>query len=445
MAIPANICVAWPSTVASIPAGWSRETALDSRYILGASPGADTDLTTDRGSTTHTHTSPSHTPTQNSHTHTFNAAGGDATPIVTGTAAASAADVLHGHNDATSLAGTGTNQGVAITVNATSNDLAFATVIWIKSDGSPTTLPSGCIALYASDTFPSGWSRVNGSQYLKGAAAAADGGATGGALTHTHTSPAHTHTQNGHTHGATASAGPNVTTVGKGTGSDTVATSGHTHSISLVSALPTNQSVTTTITATNHEPPYTQINLIQSSSTSLPTGIIALWLGTNATVPSGWTRYTTLDGQWIKGSSADGQVGTTGGSSQHSHTASSCQPTQDAHTHTASDPGSTGTISAAPGGSSNYTVPGHTHAWTVVSTVATNIAAAVTVDLCSANAALPQHRTVILVQLAAVVARTGVYTSYDFGLFDIGDPRTELLPEQGKKIAQGDLRFVPRS
>jgi hypothetical protein len=36
-----------------------------------------------------------------------------------------------------------------------------------------------------------------------------------------------------------------------------------------------------------------------------------------------------------------------------------------------------------------------------------------------------------------------VYTSYTLGLFDLGSPQDEILPEAAKKIAQGDLRFVP--
>src|SRR5689334_4283668 len=171
MAVPANICVAWPSTVASIPAGWSRETTLDSRYILGAAAGADADLTTDRGSTTHTHTSPSHTPTQNSHTHAFQATGDADTSIVTGTIGGVAADVIHRHDPVNSDPTTATNNGIAITVDATSNDLAYVEVIWIKSDGTPTVLPSGCVAFFASDSLPAGWSRVHGDRYLKGATA----------------------------------------------------------------------------------------------------------------------------------------------------------------------------------------------------------------------------------------------------------------------------------
>lgn len=446
MAVAADICVAWPSLAANIPAGWTRETALDARYILGAGSGADTDLTTDRGSTTHTHTSPSHTPLQDAHTHTISAAGGDAGSLVAGNTSVGA-DQAHGHDGFPSASATGTNNGIAITVDATSNDLAHVEVIWIKSDGSPAALPSGCLAFFASDTLPSGWTRAHGNRYLKGAAAAGNGGATAGSNTHTHTSPAHTHTQNSHLHSAVTSS-PGNTAVGRGAGAQTISSTGHTHSVSLISATPTNQSVTTTIDATNHEPPFKKLNVISAGSDSLPDQVIALWLGTNASIPTDWARFTSMDGKWLKAANADGESNvTTGGAAQHGHTASDCQPIQDAHSHTPLGGTPTGTVGSNPAGVNNLAAPDHTHAWSCSSDVATNQAVAVTINDCSADAALPKHRTVIFVQFTAPAAPARAisgYTSYTVGRFGIGDPEAQVLPEVAKRMAQGDLRFFPR-
>ncbi len=451
MAVAANIAVAWPSTAASIPAGWTRETALDARYILGAAAGADTDLATDRGNTSHTHTSPSHTPTQNSHTHTFLTLGNDVdSTIVSGVLGGGgvASDSTHGHDSTTSAAEVGTNNGVAITVDATANDLAYVEVIWIKSDGSPATLPTGCLAFYAGDSLPASWSRVHGDRYLKGAAASGDGGTTGGANTHTHTSPAHTHTQNTHSHAATTSATGNTALGERGTGADTPASAGHTHSITLNATTATNQSVTTTIDAANHEPPFKKLNIVQSASPTLPTGIIALWLGSNGTVPAEWLRFTGMDSLWLKGAATAGESNvTTGGSSQHSHTAADCQPIQNAHTHSSTDPGSTDTTTADASAHNTYAANGHKHlAWTVSNETPTNTATTVTIDTCSAGAALPKHRTVIYVTFMGVTppSRGGVWTSYDISRFDVSDLEGQVLPEVAKKIAQGDLRYVPR-
>ncbi len=448
MAVAANICVAWPSTAASIPAGWTRETALDARYILGAAAGADTDLSTDRGNTTHSHTSPSHTPLQNSHTHNIDT-DTDGSSQLGGPPpnGGSAAATNHTHGTFTSNAATATNNGIAITVNATSNDLAYTEVIWIKSDGTPLTLPTGCYAFFSSDTLPPGWSRVKGDRYLKGAAAASSPAADGGANTHTHTSPAHTHTQDTHSHAATTSSGGDFS-LADGAGTQTNVSSGHTHAITLLATTPTNQSVTTTINSGNHEPPYSQLNTILASAPDLPTNVIALWLSTNASIPTGWTRYTAMDGKWLKNAAANGDSGTTGGASQHLHTASDCQPTQDAHFHTGSDPGSSGTTTGTQAtGLNSLSQPGHTHNWEGDSQVATNIAIAVTIDNCTADAALPKHRTVIYVQFGGAApptpSRGGVWTSYNIGRFDVSEPVNMIPQEAAKRIAQGDLRYIP--
>jgi len=450
MAVPLNVCVAWPSTVASIPAGWSRETALDSRYILGAAAGADTDLVTDRGNLTHSHTSPAHTPTQNSHTHTFHVDSNhvDST-IVAGGVGSSGPAGNHGHSfDATSSSTTATNNSVTITVDAVSNDLSYQEVIWIKSDGTPLALPSGCIAFFESDSLPSGWSRVNGDTYLKGAGTGANGGATGGSNSHSHTSPAHTHTQNSHTHTGT-STGADSAQPGKGVGANIIASLLHTHAMTFAATTGTNQSVTTTINSGNGEPPFKKLNIVQTGGNSLPSNIIALWLGANAAIPADWSRYSGMDSKWLKGAASNGESGvTTGGSSQHTHTASDCQPIQDAHSHVATSSPSTATTTADGTVANTFAADGHNHtSWDVSSDTPTNNAVSVTIDQCSVDAALPKHRTVIYIQFTGTAppGRTsGVWTSYHLGLFDTGDPEAQILPEAGKRIAQSDLRFVPR-
>lgn len=449
MAVAANICVAWPAAVGSIPAGWTRETTLDGRYILGASPGADTDLVTDRGNTTHTHTSPSHTPTQNAHTHTFSAADGSgSSPTLSGTVSGSASDAGHGHPVATTAAATATNNGVAISVDPASNDLAFLEVIWIKSDGSPATFPANCIAFFASDSLPSGWSRVQADTYLKGAGSGADGGTSGGSNTHLHTSPAHTHTQNAHTHANSTSGGGDTAAVGKGTGTDILATTIHTHTVSFDAATPTNQSVTTVLGTTSGEPPFQKLNTVQTASPSLPTGIVALWLGTNAGIPANWVRLTTMDGLFLRGAAVDGESGVvTGGSTQHTHTASSCQPVQNSHTHTSNDLGASASVTAASGTHANFELFTHSHPWDVSTDVATNNSVAVSINLNTANSAFPKHRTVIYVQFQGT-PKSGILTTYDTGIFpgvgmNLERIAPKLTPEQEQAIWRGDIRHYP--
>jgi hypothetical protein len=372
----------------------------------------------------------------------------DAT-VIAGGVGGSGAGANHGHSsDATSSSDTPANNGVTITVDVTSNDLSFKEVIWIKSDGTPSALPSGCIAFFESDSLPSGWTRVNGDTYLKGASTGANGGATGGSNSHSHTSPAHTHTQNPHTHTGTSTGG-DTAQAGKGVGANIVSSLGHTHTVTLQAATGTNQSVTTTIDAANGEPPFKKLNIVTPGADSLPTNIIALWLGTNAGIPATWSRYSGMDSKWLKGAAINGESGvTTGGGTQHSHTASNCQPIQNPHTHTLLSSVATATTTSDPSGVNTFAADGHNHdSWDVSSDTPTNNAASVTVDQCSVDAALPKHRTVIYIQFTGTAPPTrpgGVYTSYSLGLFDTGDPEAQILPEAGKRIAQSDLRFVPR-
>lgn len=408
--VASNIIVMWPSTNASIPAGWTRETSLDGFYVQGAAAGADADLTTVRGAATHVHTSPAHTPTQNSHTHTItgNASNNTVRNVSLAAADAQPSPQAHTHDLVASNSTTATNNSVTITVDAASNDLTFVTVIFIKSDGTPTGVPVNAYAFFQSDTLPTSWTRVQGDKYLKGAAAAGDGGATGGSATHTHTSPAHTHTQNSHTHAATTSGADNSVTFCEALVSGVAVASDHTHThaVTLSAATPTNQSVTTTIGSSNLEPVYKYLNLINNGNAGadFPTSIIALWGGTNAGVPPGWSRYTTMDAFFPKHASANGQSGaTTGGTTTHTHTGTNCQPTQNTHTHTTSVAAATPNLNCEAGFDLVVERQTHTHTWSISSTVATNNSVAVTVDANTAESAYPQYKRVIFIQFSGTV------------------------------------------
>lgn len=65
---------------------------------------------------------------------------------------------------------------------------------------------------------------------------------------------------------------------------------------------------------------------------SIPSGVICMWDGTNASIPTGWTRETSLDGKYPK---AWGSVNpdVTGGSNTHQHTAASHGHTMTNHAH----------------------------------------------------------------------------------------------------------------
>jgi len=72
MLIASGIECMWPGTNASIPAGWTRTTNMDSRYPKGTAAAVNPDVT--GGAATHTHTDPGHTHTITAHTHTASTA-----------------------------------------------------------------------------------------------------------------------------------------------------------------------------------------------------------------------------------------------------------------------------------------------------------------------------------------------------------------------------------
>ena len=67
---------------------------------------------------------------------------------------------------------------------------------------------------------------------------------------------------------------------------------------------------------------------------SIPTGVILIWAGTHAGIPSGWTRETSLDGKFPKAAAASTEANQTGGSDTHSHTSPVHQHTMNSHNHT---------------------------------------------------------------------------------------------------------------
>ncbi len=308
--IAANIIFLWASTNASIPSGWTRETALDAKYPRGSANAVDPGGT--GGALTHTHTQ-SHDHT-GAHTHTI-----PTSSAGTGTTARDAGTVrppiAHTHtagdaqNPVTNLASETT-----ATTSADNNEPAFFTVIFIKSNGSPTGIPVNAVGLWNTTTAPTGWNLCDAGAgrpdmrgaFLKGAAAAGDGGSSGGAATHTHANSAASHSHGGnyaHAHpdvtsNATASGGVGGPVSGANAATATLA---HTHVITVVSQ------ATAAITANTdgasgsggNEPPYVLQGFIQNNNAGvdLPIGIIGIWGGTLATIPANWNLCLTGDAE----------------------------------------------------------------------------------------------------------------------------------------------------
>lgn len=349
MAAPANLIVGWPSTVGSIPAGWSRYTALDAKVPKPAAAG----IGTTGGSDTHTHPAASH-----SHSDTHGHPHGGYQNSVLGGAtrdsgpSTGGANGLGGHGHSASLPvanatglTTGTNSGTSS--SGTSIGFARVSVIWIQADGS-TNIPTNALAWSAYNPRPSGWNAyANGvNAYLRGAAAGGDGGTLTAAASHNHTfAHDHTHSAGAHTHSNGGSAG------GLGAHNSAVsvdATGGlsldqnaidHTHNSSGNTASATHNtnasgSDNATSDSQTPDPAYHKLEVVQAAaSATTPSGIVALW--PNVTPPALWgscdgtnlTPNLNGTGRYVKGANGVGEIGTTGGSNTHTQAGS--------HSHTA--------------------------------------------------------------------------------------------------------------
>lgn len=372
MPAPSGLIVGWPSTEASIPAGWSRVAAMDSRYPLPGSSFGGT------GSGSHGHTA-------NSHTHNYIHAHGDAgtggstfnTSVFTGGAGDDLGDGGgHGHGLTVGSQSAPSASGSASTSTGV-QELPRLEVIWIQSNGT-TDIPQNAI-VWSTVTAPAGWRNADGSggapdarnRYLRGAATGTDGGSTGSAG-HDHQVQSHVHAGGSHSgHGTTsqattgggfvapgASSPEFVAPTGHGGGDSGITTTSATFSqLGAISGTGTNSPTT--------EPLWYKLNTIQRTTggSAEPDDIVALWSGTTSNVPSGWTLYTAANGRFAKGVNTIGEVGDTGGATTHSHTHGHVHglPTGTHQHGTSGSIGGLGAI-AFQAGANSFAAQGHGHA-----------------------------------------------------------------------------------
>jgi hypothetical protein len=366
MAIAANIIFIWTGTNASIPAGWTRETGLDTLYPKGTAAATDPGGT--GGALTHSHATTSHQHTGN-HVHTVPNSG-NGSGSSNRDAATTNPPAVHAHNTNPNTVDPTSNTLTGDTPASSSDnhEPAFYKVIFIKSNGTPLGVPSNGVALWSNaGGAPTNWNLCDGaagrpdlrSVFLKGADAGGDSGGTGGAATHTHSIVTHTHTTPfAHAHpNVTSSATGSAAVSGSISGANvSVATQAHTHVLTIASGTSAITGNTDAAAASNGEPPYLAEAFIQNNTggESLPENVIGLWLGTLASIPVSWTLCDggsgtpDLRAQYVKGAATLGGIGGTGGSLTHgaSHTTTGHLHAMAGHTHT---------VTAATGGAGNRT------------------------------------------------------------------------------------------
>jgi hypothetical protein len=413
-AVPSGITVLWSGTAASIPSGWTRTTALDGLYPRGAAAAAEPGST--GGALTHTHTSTAHSHTT-AHTHTVPASTTPtgATARDTGTTNPPA---VHTHAATVTV-----NPATATATDTPSTDSGsqqppYAEVLFLRSSGTTLGFPASMLALWnEAGGLPSGWELADGTsgkpdlrgRYLKGAAAAGDGGGSGGALTHSHTLASHTHsTPYAHTHpDVTSNQRTEALTTGDiGGATAGTATATHTHTLTIASATAAITGSTDGVSAVNHEPPYWVQAYIQNISGALswPDKLIALWTGSLATIPANWKLCDGTSGTpdlrtyFVKGAMTLGDIGATGGSLTHTHTATGHTHALAGHTHSVTAGAGAGENRTA--GATNAPTTAHTHTWPdATSTSLTSGSTAPTVTALGTTA--PPYTTVVFVQWQA--------------------------------------------
>lgn len=345
--VPVALVIGWPASSGSIPSGWLRVTDLDGFHPRGAT-GTGTPTATG-GASSHTHTTPSHVHTFPSHTHTM-PSNSETSNVSTTTSRASAGRPLASQPHSHLMPGLGasdTSLSGSTSAGSTSagNDPASREVIWIRSDGSATQYPVGALAFSAQSV--SGWTAdtLSSGRYLKGAAAAGNGGAQIGAMTHTHGVLSHTHTGGDHDHPnfTTGRSQPDLTTTFglPGAGPASPEWYGwHTHAANPLSSgagtLPAATGGTSSVSSI--EPPHRRLRVLRNTNGGLQTRIIGLYTGPGTSVPAGLTICQGANGTpdmrgLFARDAGTASVNTTGGATSHTHTLPTHVHPNTSHSH----------------------------------------------------------------------------------------------------------------
>lgn len=206
-------------------------------------------------------------------------------------------------------------------------------------------IKSGIILIWTGTnaTIPTGWVRETtlDDRFPKATAAGVNPNVTGGANTHTHTSPEHTHAIQAHRHYGNTSREGEYETRG---GGSSAARDAHIHDFDFTQVNSDgNLHDAITYQSGNSLPPYRKVIFIKPSGSwaALQDNIVALW--NSATIPDGWNFCNGSDdtpdlrNRYLRGASAgaDSDTTTDNGSLSHSHDVSHTH-TARTHTHTGS-------------------------------------------------------------------------------------------------------------
>jgi hypothetical protein len=299
----------------------------------------------------------------------------------------------------------------------------------------PDTIPADLILGWPSTaaSIPSGWTRVTALDgvFPRGTSGTGAPVATGGAATHTHTTPSHGHQFGAHSHsvgGSTGTSNSSTTSARFNGASQAQADQPHSH---------TRPSSTGSSSATfsgaedpgtnsaNNTPPALDVIWIESdgSQASYPVGCV----GWSTESVSGWNTYVAANGRYLKGAAGGGNGGATSGSASHTHSVSSHTHTGISHDHSIGSTSLSNPASSQEAGTGSSTprwLPRHTHPMDVgsASTGSLNSAGGGTTGSSSLE---PPHRRLRVLQNASGGTQTRIIGLYTGAVVDL-DPLLTL-------------------
>lgn len=196
----------------------------------------------------------------------------------------------------------------------------------VSIDPSSSGIPTNVIFMWpgTNASIPTGWTRETtlDDRFTKGTAGGVNPDVTGGAATHTHTSPGHTHTIAAHTHAGTS--GNGLVDALQGAGPAYVREN-HTHTFTSGSISASADSTIANFNSQNNEPAFFRAIFIKSNGSPLGVPNTGVAFKNSSALPTDWIQHVGSKTRFMLGAAAAGDGGTTGGGGSHTHTAS--------HTH----------------------------------------------------------------------------------------------------------------
>jgi len=241
---------------------------LTSKFLMGASTGANAGST--GGSSTHTHTI-NHTHVSGaSHQHSGTSGDYNGPNVTHGGADGSTGVYDHTHTYTTGATTASISSYSGSSGNNSATSLPpYTSLLPLKNvSGSGLMPPVGIIALYKETTIPVGWNLCDGNNDTPNLATnkyvmCSTSVTTGGATTHTHGSVSHTHTSSSHTHSGTTNNTTASTYQISSTTANGRARATHNHSLSAAGTTATYSNANYPFSSANNDPSYIEVKFIQ--------------------------------------------------------------------------------------------------------------------------------------------------------------------------------------